>query len=205
MNFKFIKDWAPVKYSLQTRVAFRTRNNMQNSSFLILTLAVLVLAHTGQTASRYSPPSRDGLNNIENPNARVGSVDENLNYRLPNQTYPEHYAVELTTNVHTGERAFTGKVTIDIVVVETTTEIVMHARQLKDFKVTLVNPSTGVTEDLKYDYEAAREFLTLTRLNGAAFAVDSKWQVVITYSGQLRTDNGGFYLSTYTNDQGEIR
>lgn len=179
---------------------------MQRSLVLILPLVALLLAGTADSLARVSPPFTSPDNEaIERPNARLEPAEEFINYRLPNHTYPDHYDIEITTNVHTGDRAFKGKVTIDVVVVEATKEIVIHARQLKGFKATLRNPVNGATEDLQYDYELEREFLTLTRLNGAGFDAGSKWQVTVEYNGELRTDNGGFYLSSYVNDKGETR
>ncbi|XP_046805079.1 endoplasmic reticulum aminopeptidase 1-like [Lucilia cuprina] len=179
---------------------------MQSFSVFHLALVALVLSGTAVFASPYSPPQEfDFSVGLEYINARLERAEEFLNYRLPNQTYPEHYDIELSTNVHTGDKAFKGKVTIDVVVVETTNAIVIHARQLKDFKTSLVNPVNGLQENLKFEYELEREFLTLTRLNGAKFEDDTKWKVTIEYSGELRTDNGGFYLSSYTGVNGEKR
>ncbi|XP_037811881.1 uncharacterized protein LOC119603780 [Lucilia sericata] len=193
-------------YNFHTHVVDRAFSNMQSFSVLHLALVALILSGTAVFASPYSPPQEfDILAGQENPNARLERVEEFLNYRLPNHTYPEHYDIELTTNVHTGDKAFKGKVTIDVVVVETTNAIVIHARQLKNFKTTLVNPVNGLQENLKFDYELEREFLTLTRLNGAKFEADTKWKVTVEYSGELRTDNGGFYLSSYTGVNGEKR
>ncbi|TMW48648.1 hypothetical protein DOY81_006278 [Sarcophaga bullata] len=52
-------------------------------------------------------------------------------------------------------------------------------------------------------YEDEREFLTLTRTSGVPFEVNSQWKLTIKYSGELRKDNGGFYMSTYKDTEGK--
>lgn len=160
-------------------------------------VAVLFFVINVESASRRLP--------IENPNARVGTTDWFLNYRLPNSSYPEHYNITLTTNVHTGYKDFNGTVIIDIVVVEETMEIFMHARQLKGFVVNILDLSSGVSERLNYIYEPQREFLSFERINFKPFPANSKWRLTIAYKGTLRDDNGGFYLSSYVDDEGNDR
>lgn len=173
---------------------------MQNLRVRFLALiAFFLFAKTVESAVQRLPIG------FENPNARLEVPKEFLNYRLPNNTYPEHYDLTLTTNVHTGERDFTGTVIIDIVIVEATTEIVLHARQLEGFQVTIKNPSTGLSEELSYSYEVEREFLTLKRKINTPFPAGSKWQLTIVYKGKLRTDNKGFYISSYVDDQGKTQ
>ena len=70
---------------------------------------------------------------------------------------------------------------------------------------TITNPTTGLSEQLSTSYESEREFLTLTRTSGVPFEVNSKWKLTIKYSGELREDNGGFYMSTYTDDEGKTQ
>lgn len=170
----------------------------------ILVLALVLYIGTAESAIKHMPmpPIDSGV--LENPNRRADAT-EVLNYRLPNSTYPEHYAIELTTAVHTGERQFTGVVVIDIVVAEATIQIVVHARQTKNFEAIITHPTTGATETLTTSYEDQREFLTLTRPSGIPFEVNSKWKVTIKYSGELRTDRGGFYMTSYTDSEGKER
>ncbi|TMW48643.1 hypothetical protein DOY81_006273 [Sarcophaga bullata] len=98
----------------------------------ILALALVFCAGTAESAIRRLPFPPLDSRGLENPNGRA-EVAEVLNYRLPNNTYPVHYAIELTTAVHSGQRPFTGIVVIDIVVAEATTQIVLHARQTTGF------------------------------------------------------------------------
>ncbi|XP_061386746.1 aminopeptidase N-like [Musca vetustissima] len=172
--------------------------------FVGLAAVLLLSAGSAEAGIRGVPPLYVETGNLENPLARLEERADVLNYRLPNDTVPVHYEVELTTNVHDGTRKFTGVVKIDITVVVPTTSLVLHARQLT-IKSAKIKSATSASEDLNIDYEQQREFLTLTRKTNVNFPKDSKWIVTIEYEGQLRTDMGGFYLSTYTDEKGETR
>ncbi|KAM7359496.1 uncharacterized protein ACRADG_013108 [Cochliomyia hominivorax] len=179
---------------------------MQTSySWLLASIAIFLIGLSESGAYRFPVlDDNENINRLEFPNARVETLAEILNYRLPNSSYPEHYDITLTTNVHTGARDFTGLVVIDIVIVEPTTEIVIHARQTGDYKVNISNPSTGLSEELMTSYETERDFLTLKRKTDVPFDADTKWKLTISYTGKLRTDNKGFYLSSYNDTEGNI-
>ncbi|XP_017124110.1 aminopeptidase N [Drosophila elegans] len=172
-----------------------------------LLLVLLVAISATQAAVVRTFPPFEQLQSLENPNLRavVPFADED-NYRLPNDTIPSHYAVTLTTNVHTGETAFSGTVAITLDVVVATTKIVVHARQLENYTATIIQQgvANAVAQELEFEYEAAREFLTFSK-TGLTFAANTKWILTINYQGHLRTDNGGFYLSTYTDEAGKTK
>ncbi|XP_075168466.1 aminopeptidase N-like [Haematobia irritans] len=129
---------------------------------------------------------------------------DDLNYRLPNHTIPQHYDIVLTTRVDEGIREFNGVVTIDLTVVEATTSIILNARQL-NFTAASIQNSAGQSEELTIAYEEQREFLTLTRQISDSFPANTKWKLSVSYSGLLRSDNAGFYLTTYQDTEGNER
>ncbi|XP_034486438.1 aminopeptidase N [Drosophila innubila] len=136
-------------------------------------------------------------------------ADDNsdYNYRLPNNTVPVSYNVELWTEVHTGKREFQGKVIIDLQVIEATSSITLHARQTENFKASIISKDTVNSNSipLTVTYESRREFLLLTPTSSTNnFAANTNWTLTIEYTGFLRTDQGGFYLSSYTDDEGEV-
>ncbi|XP_067616530.1 aminopeptidase N [Eurosta solidaginis] len=136
---------------------------------------------------------------------RAASV---LDYRLPNTTEPIHYDIDLTTNVHNGTKMFTGSVTIQIKVKETTRTIVLHKRQTTILKAIIKDASKpdAVAENLTFSYEEIREFLSLTPTSQTlTFNRGTNWNLTIDYEGNLRGDNAGFYLSTYTDLSGNER
>ncbi|ALC45616.1 CG31343 [Drosophila busckii] len=164
-----------------------------------LTAVLLLLACAYRTQA--FPPFEE-LQRFEQPALRAEPLADGDTYRLPNDTLPSHYAVELWTNVHNGETAFTGKVAISLKVLKATTEIVVHQRQLEKFSAVI--RKTGTTEDKKLEIsqDQEREFLKLSA-TGLTFEADSEWLLTIEYEGKLRRDNGGFYLSTYTDAEGK--
>lgn len=177
-----------------------------SSSILLLALFVVFLAEAANSVSPFLP----GLVNIysgesKTYNARAKREAIILNYDLPNVTYPEHYDIKLTTNVHTGEKAFKGEVKINIVVANATKNIVLHARQMEISKVTIADPFTNKVEEMGHIYELEREFLTLTRNRYEPFAAKTKWILTITYSGILLDDDGGFQIAKYIDDDGNDR
>ncbi|XP_055907199.1 uncharacterized protein LOC129942349 [Eupeodes corollae] len=172
----------------------------------LITIAVILLAVGGivQT-SRIPPLFQNHHASLWEDIQSIESKADEPDYRLPNSTSPNYYYVKLTTNVHKGDKDFKGEVTINITVNKTANakDIVIHARQLTDFDATLIDEA-GSTKKLTTSYESATEFLTLTPEDKSTLAKGKTYNVVIKYNGKLREDNGGFYLSTYTNSAGNI-
>lgn len=125
---------------------------------------------------------------------------QNVNYRLPNNTHPETYDISITTRIDLDDFAFTGRVTIGIVVDYPTSEIVVHARQLNISTVSLRQRGREV-RIRPFTYDAVPEFLTI-KSDENAFSVGDRLELVVTYNGTLRTDDSGFYRSAYTNTNG---
>lgn len=128
------------------------------------------------------------------------------NYRLPNNTVPVAYNVELWTEVDQGVTNFTGQVKINITVVESSNTITLHVRQTDNFTASIINTDVATSTEipLTVTQEATREFLILTSTT-TTFTAGSNWTLSINYTGLLRTDQGGFYLSTYTDDNGTVQ
>lgn len=129
---------------------------------------------------------------------------DGLDYRLPNNTVPIRYDVSLKTDVHRGDKAFTGTVKITIRALENTNEITLHYRQLTIESIDLfTNPTTLVLleKNVYYDEKSDVEFLIIQSKN--QLIVNQIYVVEIKYHGILRDDNKGFYLSTYQNPQGQ--
>ncbi|KAJ6643780.1 Aminopeptidase N [Pseudolycoriella hygida] len=137
-------------------------------------------------------------------NVKVGVEQETISYRLPNETFPEHYEIHLTTNIHEGNFTFTGRVEITLVTREETSVIVVHARQLTITGVSLWNTLGTPTEIGTHpvEYDVVTEFVTVRLLNGVLES-NQKFLLSIEYNGELREDNLGFYRSSYrdANDQ----
>lgn len=127
-------------------------------------------------------------------------------YRLPNSTRPEAYKVELSTNIHNGAFGFVGTVAIDILVLQPTPVITIHHRQLNIAFATLDSlPLGGSSIPLaSHYYDPISEFLSIP-LESGTLTVGSRYRLTITYTGTLRSDEAGFYRSSYVADDGTRR
>lgn len=128
----------------------------------------------------------------------VGDVafEENqIQYRLPNNTKADAYHISLATDIDQGLFNFSGSVTINITVLKPSNYITLHARQL-DIETVSLKSSDGSEYDLaKPKYDPKTEHLTIQSLNGKNLT--NKVTLHITYSGMLRLDEAGFYRSSY--------
>nr|XP_014098397.2 aminopeptidase N-like [Bactrocera oleae] len=184
------------------------RGKLKVNVVLLATLAIIVsgLTITEATLGLLPPETPEqSSSRIAEKEAGIGYEGRaDINYRLPNNTEPIHYDIDLTTNVHNGTRNFTGKVQILLTVTEDTRTIVVHARQLQDFEASIRNGS-GIEYELLSTYEVEREFLQLTpRLASLNLNRGTNWTLTITYKGLLRTDTGGFHRLSYTDADNKI-
>lgn len=134
---------------------------------------------------------------VNPPEPRLVDSDTNvkINYRLPNETYPLKYDVWLMTRIDEGNFTFNGRVKITIRAEKDTKEVKIHQRQLK-IEIIYVNNSPINADGWSYDN--VTEFLTI-RSN---FAANQTYILDITYTGELRADNAGFYRSSYIDKNG---
>ncbi|KAM8705012.1 hypothetical protein ACLKA7_009467 [Drosophila subpalustris] len=179
--------------------------------WMINSWLLLLLVGAGSLQARIIHPQDVNLVQLETKEyQRFSSIetraDDNSedNYRLPNNTVPVSYNVELWTDVHNGTREFKGIVKIDLQVIEATNTITLHARQTDNYTASIVSKDTANSNSipLTVTYESKREFLLLTSTSN--FDANTNWTLTIEYTGFLRTDQGGFYISSYTDDEGAI-
>ena len=100
----------------------------------------------------------------------------------------------MTTDVHTGALLFTGNVEIDIVLTANTHEVVLHSQNLNIISVIVYD----VVERMlltSYTLDPVRSFLIIA-LDEFRF-INSKYKIVISYSGNLLTNSQGCHRSAY--------
>lgn len=131
---------------------------------------------------------------------------EGIQYRLPNDTFPLHYKVHLNTRVDKEDFDFTGEVRIDIGVAVATNKITIHALQLTPETVTLYKQGTPATEIpiQAVNQETTTDFLTITTVSEQLLTTE-KYSLDISFKGQLRNDEAGFYRAWYTAEDGTRR
>lgn len=130
----------------------------------------------------------------------IKNIDK-IRYRLPSNTRPEKYEIAITTRVDINDFAFSGNVTIDIVVDYPTNKIFLHARKLTISSVSLWQKNREV-KIRPFTYDDVSEFLTITS-DKDNFEILDRLRLIIAYNGTLRTDNAGFYRSSYLNSRGD--
>lgn len=148
-------------------------------AFLILTISTVVSIHCA-------------------PLINTGETT-NINFRLPNNTVPEHYNISLRTWIHEGNFTFTGIVTIDIRPTEPTDFITIHQDGfiIGDIRLTT---DDGLIPIGTFEVNSTLDFLTIpTSVN---LNPRQRYSLRIEYTGTLRDDDLGFYRSSYVNDTG---
>lgn len=121
------------------------------------------------------------------------------NLRLPTDIRPDHYYMQVQPDLN--EFTFKGHVDIDLTVVKSTDLIILHSLDLeltnyyiKDAEGAVIKPlSAFVHEENQFFVMTFDEYLTQ----------DAKYTLHINFEGKLTDYLGGFYRSSYKNDQGE--
>lgn len=157
-------------------------------------LLVIKNVARGQIANFLNVP------NVED--VRVYEDIDDETYRLPNNTRPALYDVHLRTWIHEGNFAFDGRVEIFIIALETSSNIVLHQRQLNITSFELRDLSNGDILPASVSYDPIREFLVFDVITDGLEA-GNRYLLQINYTGTLRSDEAGFYRSSYLNDNGE--
>lgn len=125
--------------------------------------------------------------------------EEEIHYRLPNNTRPEAYEVSLKTDIADGNFNFSGEVEIRVNVLEESNFITLHQRQLEIVSARLTGEDEEEIPLADFSYDSVTEFLTFTTVD-RKFAVGEKLFLTIKYTGELRSDGAGFYRSSYDSN-----
>lgn len=129
-------------------------------------------------------------------------LDDELNYRLPNDSRPLRYDLWLKTDVHQNLFDFTGRVKIHITIIESTQRITLHARQLTIDNIDILNRDGSLVQsNLNHEYDDVLEFLIISL--PVEFMENDQIILDISYHGILREDGSGFYRASYRNVDGE--
>ncbi|XP_053665927.1 aminopeptidase N-like [Anopheles marshallii] len=178
----------------------------KNLSLLLLVVSSSTLAVIGQRpAAHLEWSDREFAPVPDAVSPREDLIDQS--YRLPTDTVPTHYTIRLHTDLHTGSRAFSGIVDIDLDVVVPTDAITVHSRGLTIAAAALyAREADGVLVEHgfpHYELDARTEQLTFHP--GQKLPIGS-YVLTVEYSGLLETSsNSGFFLKSYVNGEGERR
>lgn len=161
---------------------------------MALSVSLLASASIEEPRKLYRTDELQAIQGLNDP------VD-GIAYRLPNNTIPLRYDIWLSTDIHSGNFTFEGRVTIQIQAVENTASITLHYRQLTIVNINLLD-STGSTIQTAVPWRPQDnvEFLIITPT--APLVQGQTYSVVISYIGELRNDDAGFYRSSYVDNLG---
>jgi aminopeptidase N len=164
----------------------------------VFCLAVIVTTITAQRTKLYKEFDPLDTSDRFNLQTKQGGIS----YRLPNDTIPIRYDIQLTTRVDEGNFDFTGNVKINLRIVTQTNTITIHSKQLTILSTELRNSVGGVIGTQPATLDPVTEFLTVQTLVGQ-LAAGQEYVLEINYNGILRQDDQGFYRSSYVNGQGQ--
>lgn len=137
-------------------------------------------------------------------NSAVSTTKPNqINYRLPNNTKPDSYDITIATNIHRNDFSFSGRVVINLHVLEPSYNITIHARQLDIKAIRLVTSFGGVVYLNSHVHDNVTDHLFIP--TQVQLQKDTQYILTVEYSGVLRTDRLGFYRDTYINAKGETK
>ncbi|CAD6995180.1 unnamed protein product [Ceratitis capitata] len=123
--------------------------------------------------------------------------------RLPNTTYPLSYHLHIVSYVHREEFQYNGNITIEILVRESTNEIVLHAKNLTVTAISMRELNTHVTlDDLTYTYNERANFLIIHPIeNYQAFEAGQRYRLEILYKGFFQENSYGIYWMAYKDEK----
>lgn len=126
-----------------------------------------------------------------------------ITYRLPNDTQPELYLINLNFgNFHEGDMEFTGNVLITIRVAQNTDTITLHSSVLViDFSLSS-DTNVPIRHD-SVDYDSEREFMIIKTSEN--LVKDQLVRLTINYRGTIGTSISGVYRGSYLNNLNERR
>jgi puromycin-sensitive aminopeptidase len=117
--------------------------------------------------------------------------ERETSHRLPRTVEPRRYELVISPDLRAA--TFSGGEQVDVVVHETTREIVLNALELAIESAELVSPTgSALPGSVALDEEAGRAVITLS-----ADATPGPWTLRTTFSGTINDKLRGFYRSTY--------
>lgn len=124
-------------------------------------------------------------------------------YRLPNDSFPLEYSLELKTDIDEGKFEFSGRAMIKIQMKVQTQEIVIHSKQQNILKIDLYDQDVINRDEanLTFYQIESHDFLVIDLRRPKR--VNEQFWLDIHYESELRAGGEGFYRGSYVNEQNE--
>lgn len=110
--------------------------------------------------------------------------DDQISYRLPNDTKPETYHITLRTGISEGQFNYDGFVSINILIVNVTREVTIHSKKLEIKSIRLHNETDSI-ELLPWRANNVTDFLIIPTKN-AELMPGSRYRLDISFAGILQ-------------------
>lgn len=134
--------------------------------------------------------------------AEENSIESNsagFSYRLPNTSIPLRYDLWLKTDIEKKSFNFSGNVKIHVKILEITSDIVIHTRDLKIDQINLLNlEKNEIKSNLNFTLITRFSLLVINLTQNVS--KDDEMILDIYYHGHLNFLNEGFYRGNYKNE-----
>lgn len=123
-------------------------------------------------------------------------------FRLPGTTEPESYSLLIVPTLDGRNSSFSGDVKIVIVPNCSTKKIILNVKELIVSKIMCFELSDGqLSKEVKINkFNVAKNDQLEISLE-VAIVSSSKYLLTMSFSGSMRADQTGFYMSPYVEDQ----
>lgn len=164
-------------------------------------VAVLLLIHSiGATVI----PLPEFHFSADRYNESSGVRAEDGDYRLPVTVIPNRYRITLTPNFD--DFNFVGEVDIEVTAESATRTISLHYDSIIIDTVTVTSVDDKNAYDVSEQYDPETNIYTLTLTDEDEPELEpGNYIIHIEYTGQLRDDMSGFYKSSYTIGDNDVR
>ncbi|XP_043477883.1 thyrotropin-releasing hormone-degrading ectoenzyme-like [Leptopilina heterotoma] len=129
-------------------------------------------------------------------------IENNSNdYRLPNNTIPRHYKLNINPHLPPENFTFDGEVEISLEIVEGTKNLTLHASNLTIVvdETTLNGYKETILPD-KHIIDDERDFIILTF---SKELLPGNYTLHLRFHGVIRNSDAGLFKNSYKNDQNE--
>lgn len=130
------------------------------------------------------------------------SDPEGISFRLPNNTRPIHYEINLSTDIHLPSFSFNGSVFITLRTLMPSTNITLNFKGMTFSSITLYTVSLV---QIYVDFEQFDETELLVITPREELPGDQSFILWLNYVGNLREDIYGFYSGFYVDEDGNDR
>jgi len=196
--------------TLVTQLANTIKNTEQQALLLSYLDSYTTLTDTAKTAiqtvvtNNLATQQNEKYTTIMNSITRLVNNFERSDVEsqliLPKTSAPTYYRIHLdASNIHTGDTAFSGEVTIDVTIKQLTSYIMFHSKTqvIQDLHV-YENDGTTAIPIIEFSLFVDTDTLTIYFEN--ELQVDQQIKVHIKYTTDLLTYMAGFYRTSYVSN-----